>query len=89
MTVHVNGRLIKELRIKHSYSQEELADIVGVNLRRLHRSSLANRVTTRMDRACARSNLALGGVRAWHARNEVQPAPAAFLRDWRLLMPRP
>jgi DNA-binding XRE family transcriptional regulator len=37
MTVQVNGRLIRELRIKHSYSQEKLAEIVGVNLRTIQR----------------------------------------------------
>lgn len=37
MTVQVNGQLIKELRIKHSYSQEKLAEIVGVNLRTIQR----------------------------------------------------
>ncbi len=37
MTVQVNGQLIKELRINHSYSQEKLADIVGVNLRTIQR----------------------------------------------------
>jgi transcriptional regulator with XRE-family HTH domain len=38
MTVQVNGELIKELRIKHSYSQEKLAEIVGVNLRTIQRT---------------------------------------------------
>jgi DNA-binding XRE family transcriptional regulator len=37
MTVRVNGQLIKELRIKHSYSQEKLAEVVGVNLRTIQR----------------------------------------------------
>lgn len=37
MTVRVNGSLIKELRIKHSYSQERLAELVGVNLRTIQR----------------------------------------------------
>jgi DNA-binding XRE family transcriptional regulator len=37
MSVRVNGRLIKELRIRHSYSQEKLAAIVGVNLRTIQR----------------------------------------------------
>lgn len=37
MTVQVNGQLIKALRIKHSYSQEELAEIVGINLRTIQR----------------------------------------------------
>lgn len=37
MPVRVNGRLIKELRIKRSYSQEKLAAIVGVNLRTIQR----------------------------------------------------
>lgn len=37
MTVQVNGQLIKQLRIKHSYSQEKLAEIVGVNLRTIQR----------------------------------------------------
>jgi DNA-binding XRE family transcriptional regulator len=37
MPVRVNGKLIKELRIKHSYSQEKLAAIVGVNLRTIQR----------------------------------------------------
>lgn len=35
--VIVNGQLVKELRIKHSYSQEKLAAIVGVNLRTIQR----------------------------------------------------
>jgi len=33
----VNGQFVKELRIKHSYSQEKLAEIVGVNLRTIQR----------------------------------------------------
>jgi len=37
MTVRVNKRLIRELRIRHSYSQERLAEIVGVNLRTIQR----------------------------------------------------
>lgn len=37
MNVKVNGQLIKELRIKHSYSQEKLAGIIGVNLRTIQR----------------------------------------------------
>jgi transcriptional regulator with XRE-family HTH domain len=37
MTVRVNGSLIKALRIKQSYSQEKLAEIVGVNLRTIQR----------------------------------------------------
>lgn len=37
MNVKVNGARIKELRIKHSYSQEKLAEIVGVNLRTIQR----------------------------------------------------
>lgn len=37
MPVRVNGLLIKELRIKHSYSQERLAEIIGVNLRTIQR----------------------------------------------------
>jgi transcriptional regulator with XRE-family HTH domain len=37
MAVQVNGRLIKQLRIKHSYSQERLAEIAGVNLRTIQR----------------------------------------------------
>lgn len=37
MTVRVNGPLIKALRIKHSYSQERLAEIIGVNLRTIQR----------------------------------------------------
>jgi DNA-binding XRE family transcriptional regulator len=35
--VLVNGQLVKELRIKRSYSQEKLAAIVGVNLRTIQR----------------------------------------------------
>ena len=35
--VLVNGQMVKELRIKHSYSQEKLAAIVGVNLRTIQR----------------------------------------------------
>lgn len=35
--VIVNKTLVKELRIKHSYSQEKLAAIVGVNLRTIQR----------------------------------------------------
>jgi DNA-binding XRE family transcriptional regulator len=35
--VLVNRQLVKELRIKHSYSQEKLAAIVGVNLRTIQR----------------------------------------------------
>lgn len=37
MTVRVNGPLIKALRIKYSYSQERLAEIIGVNLRTIQR----------------------------------------------------
>ena len=37
MNVKVNGGRIKELRIKHSYSQEKLAEIVAVNLRTIQR----------------------------------------------------
>lgn len=37
MTVQINGQLIRELRIKHSYSQEKLAALVGVNLRTIQR----------------------------------------------------
>lgn len=37
MNVKVNGQLIRELRIKHSYSQEKLAEIIGVNLRTIQR----------------------------------------------------
>lgn len=33
----VNNQLVKELRIKHSYTQEKLAAIVGVNLRTIQR----------------------------------------------------
>lgn len=35
--MRVSGQLIRELRIRHSYSQERLADIVGVNLRTIQR----------------------------------------------------
>jgi transcriptional regulator with XRE-family HTH domain len=35
--VLVNGHMVRELRIKHSYSQEKLAAIVGVNLRTIQR----------------------------------------------------
>lgn len=37
MNVQVNMVLIKELRIRRSWSQERLADIVGVNLRTIQR----------------------------------------------------
>jgi DNA-binding XRE family transcriptional regulator len=37
VNVQVDGRLIKALRIKRSYSQERLAEIVGVNLRTIQR----------------------------------------------------
>lgn len=37
MTVRVDGRLIRNLRIRHSYSQEKLAEIIGVNLRTIQR----------------------------------------------------
>jgi DNA-binding XRE family transcriptional regulator len=37
MNVKVNGELLKQLRIKHSYSQEKLAEIIGVNLRTIQR----------------------------------------------------
>ena len=37
MVVMIDGRLVKELRIKHSYSQERLAEIVGVNARTIQR----------------------------------------------------
>lgn len=37
MTVRVDGRLIKELRVRHSYSQERLAELTGVNLRTIQR----------------------------------------------------
>jgi DNA-binding XRE family transcriptional regulator len=37
MNVKVDGRLIRALRIKHSYSQERLAEIIGVNLRTIQR----------------------------------------------------
>ena len=37
MTVRVDGQLIRQLRIKRSYSQERLAEIVGVNLRTIQR----------------------------------------------------
>jgi DNA-binding XRE family transcriptional regulator len=37
MNLKVDGRLVKALRIKHSYSQEKLAEIVGVNLRTIQR----------------------------------------------------
>jgi DNA-binding XRE family transcriptional regulator len=37
MNVKVDGHLVKALRIKHSYSQEKLAEIVGVNLRTIQR----------------------------------------------------
>ena len=35
--VLINGQMVRELRIKHSYSQEKLAAIVGVNLRTIQR----------------------------------------------------
>jgi DNA-binding XRE family transcriptional regulator len=35
--VLVNRQLVKELRIKHSYTQEKLAAMVGVNLRTIQR----------------------------------------------------
>lgn len=37
MLVLIDSRLVKELRIKHSYSQERLAEIVGVNPRTIQR----------------------------------------------------
>ena len=37
MNVKVDGQLVKALRIKHSHSQERLAEIVGVNLRTIQR----------------------------------------------------
>jgi transcriptional regulator with XRE-family HTH domain len=37
MKVQVDGKAIKELRVKHSYTQERLAEIVGANLRTIQR----------------------------------------------------
>jgi transcriptional regulator with XRE-family HTH domain len=37
MTVKINNKLIKELRLRNSYSQEKLAEIAGVNLRTIQR----------------------------------------------------
>lgn len=37
MLVLIDSRLVRELRIKHSYSQERLAEIVGVNPRTIQR----------------------------------------------------
>jgi DNA-binding XRE family transcriptional regulator len=37
MNVKVNGQLIRELRIRQSYSQEKLAEVIGVNLRTIQR----------------------------------------------------
>lgn len=45
MVVLIDGRLVKELRVKRSYSQEKLAEIAGVNPRTIQRIE-ANGVTS-------------------------------------------
>lgn len=49
MVVLIDGRLVKELRVKRSYSQERLAEIVGVNPRTIQRieSNGVTSLTTR------------------------------------------
>jgi len=37
MTMRIDGRLIREMRIQRSWSQEKLAEIIGVNLRTIQR----------------------------------------------------
>jgi DNA-binding XRE family transcriptional regulator len=44
MKVQVNGAVIKELRVKHSYTQERLAEIVGERRRSLTFEFLSRRI---------------------------------------------
>lgn len=55
MSMRVNGQLIKELRIKHSYSQEKLAEIVGVNLRTIQRIETHGAIALSTRRALAQA----------------------------------
>jgi DNA-binding XRE family transcriptional regulator len=89
MTMRVNGRLIRQLRIKHSYSQEKLAEIVGVNLRTIQRieangvASLNTRGTLARALGVKPDDLDVRDARAPTVRSRE---PAGRLPRWLLLL---
>jgi DNA-binding XRE family transcriptional regulator len=88
MKVQVDGPVIRELRLKHSYTQERLAEIVGVNLRTIQRIE-TNGVASLSTRGALAKAL---GVKPGDL--DVRAAPAATLSGepsvrwprWLLLM---